>query len=157
MSTADMAMAQTTRQDRTRDPVPTQGLVTLGLGCDRGTPLQTLRETVAAALAEAGVTPSQIAGMASITLKSDEVALLELAREMGHALHFYTPEELAVVPVPHPSEVVRRHTGTPSVSEAAALLCAGPNTPMTALLIEKHKHRGAAGRNATVSIARKPA
>ena len=54
----------------------------------------------------------------------------------------------------HPSETVRRYTGTPSVSEAAALLAAGPDTPMTALVVEKHKHKGADGRNATVSIAR---
>lgn len=150
MDTAGVAMQFTAQQDGLN-----QGLVTLGLGCDRGTPLQTLRETVSAALAQAGVAPSQIAGMASITLKRDEVCLLELASEMGFTLHFYTPEELAVVPVPNPSEVVRRYTGTPSVSEAAALLCAGPGTPLTDLLIEKHKYRGADGRNATVSIARK--
>jgi cobalt-precorrin 5A hydrolase len=55
---------------------------------------------------------------------------------------------------------VRQYTGTPSVSEAAALL-AGAGVlgrsealPMTALLVEKFKHRGADGRNATVSIAR---
>jgi cobalt-precorrin 5A hydrolase len=54
--------------------------------------------------------------------------------------------------VPNPSETVRRYTGTPSVSEAAALLAAGAG--MEALLVEKHKHRGPDGRNATVSVAR---
>ncbi|QGZ38180.1 cobalt-precorrin 5A hydrolase [Pseudoduganella flava] len=129
---------------------------TLGLGCDRGTSLDTLREAVQAALAKAGVLPEQVAGAASITLKSDEAGLLAIAAEHGWPLRFYPPEELAAVPVPHPSETVRRYTGTPSVSEAAALLAAGPDTPMTALVVEKHKHRGADGRNATVSIARKP-
>ena len=47
-----------------------------------------------------------------------------------------------------------KHTGTPSVSEAAAILCAGAE--QTDLLIEKHKLRGPDGRNATVSIARIP-
>jgi cobalt-precorrin 5A hydrolase len=69
-------------------------------------------------------------------------------------LHFYEAHDLAQVEVPHPSETVRRYTGTPSVSEAAALLAAGPGTPMRALVIEKHKHRGEDGRNVTVSIAR---
>ena len=62
--------------------------------------------------------------------------------------------ELAVVAVPNPSETVRKYTGTPSVSEAAALLAAGAD--QTHLIIEKHKLRGPDGRNATVSIARIP-
>lgn len=128
---------------------------TVGLGCDRGVALDTVRDTVLAALAVAGARPDQIAVAASITLKSDEAALLALAQEFGWPLMFYSPEQLAAVLVPNPSETVRRYTGTPSVSEAAALLAAGPNTPMTALVVEKYKHRGADGRNATASIARK--
>jgi cobalt-precorrin 5A hydrolase len=128
---------------------------TLGLGCDRGTALDTLRDAVQAALALGGVRADQVALAASITLKMDEAALLALAVEQGWPVRFYTPQELAAVAVPNPSETVRRHTGTPSVSAAAALLAAGPGTPATALLVEKHIHRGADGRNATVSIARK--
>jgi cobalt-precorrin 5A hydrolase len=41
--------------------------------------------------------------------------------------------------------------GTPSVAEAAALLAA--RTSASELLVEKFKHKGADGRNATVSIA----
>jgi len=54
--------------------------------------------------------------------------------------------------VPNPSETVLRYTGTPSVSEAAALLAA--RAAMPSLLVEKHKTRGADGRHATVSVAR---
>lgn len=128
---------------------------TIGLGCDRGAALQTVRDAVGCALAEAGALPGQVVAAASITLKRDEAALLAFAEEYGWPLHFYAPEELAVVPVPNPSETVRRYTGTPSVSEAAALLAAGPQTPMTALVVEKFKLRGADNRNVTVSIARK--
>lgn len=127
----------------------------IGLGCDRGVALQTLREAVQAALAQAGARLDDVVAAASIVLKRDEVALLALAEEYNWPLHFYEAEELAAVDVPHPSETVRRYTGTPSVSEAAALLAAGPGTLKTALVVEKHKHRGADGRNATVSIARK--
>lgn len=128
---------------------------TLGLGCDRGTSLQTLRHAVQAAMALAGARSDQVQAVASIDLKSDELGILALAAEEGWPLHFYPAQELATVPVPHPSETVRRHVGTPSVSEAAALLAAGPGTPVTALAVEKFKHRGADGRNATVSIVRK--
>lgn len=124
----------------------------LGLGCDRGTPIETLREAVAQALSQLDADWTDVAAAASIDLKADEVGLLELAAEHGWSMHFHPAAVLAAVPVPNPSETVRRYTGTPSVSEAAALLAA--QAPMTALLIEKHKHRGTDGRNATVSVAR---
>ena len=131
-----------------------------GLGCDRGTPLATLQDALRAALAQAGALAPDVVAAASITLKADEAGLLALAAKQGWAMTFFTPAQLAGVPVPNPSETVRRYTGTPSVSEAAALL-AGARVfgheqalPMTALLVEKFKHRGADGRNATVSIAR---
>jgi len=130
-------------------------MFTIGLGCDRGTSLQTVRKAVEVALALANLAPDQVVAAASITLKMDEAALLALAQEHDWPLHFYPPEQLAGVQVPNPSETVRRYTGTPSVSEAAALLAAGPGAPMSALVVEKYKHRGEDGRNATVSIARK--
>ena len=126
--------------------------VALGLGCDRGTPLETIEDAVAQALALAGVGLEAVAAAASIDLKADEAGLLGLAQRHGWPLRFYAAAELAAVPVPNPSETVRRYTGTPSVSEAAALLAAGAG--MQALLVEKHKHRGPDGRNATVSVAR---
>ena len=131
--------------------------IALGLGCDRDTPLLTVREAIDAALAACPARLADIAAVASIDLKADEPALLQLAAELGWAIHFYPAAQLAAVDVPHPSETVRRHTGTPSVSEAAALLAAQPDNPdKTQLLIEKHRHRGPDGRNVTVSIARIP-
>ena len=126
--------------------------LTLGIGCDRGTPADTLARAVAEALVLAQAGLGDVAAVASITLKADEPGLLALAAQRGWALRFYAPEQLAAVAVPNPSETVRRYTGTPSVSEAAALLAAGAGAE--ALLVEKHKCRGADGRSATVSVAR---
>lgn len=128
--------------------------VALGIGCDRGTPAQTIEQTIVEALAKAQADFEDVAAVGSITLKADEPGLLALAAQQGWDIAFYRPEELAAVPVPNPSEVVRRYTGTPSVSEAAALLAAEANDGGHALLVEKHKVRGADGRSATVSIAR---
>lgn len=132
--------------------------IALGIGCDRGTPVDTLRRVVAEALARVQADGADVSALGSITLKADEPALLALAAENGWPLRFYTPEQLAAVPVPNPSETVRRYTGTPSVSEAAALLGAGaaPRDAVDAaqaLLLEKHKLQGEDGRNATVSVA----
>ena len=96
-----------------------------------------------------------VRAVASIDLKADEPGLAEVARANGWSVAFYPAAELAVIDVPNPSPTVQRHTGTPSVSEAAALLAAG--TDSHHLLIEKHRLRGPDGRNATVSIARIPA
>jgi cobalt-precorrin 5A hydrolase len=125
--------------------------VILGLGCDRNTSLATLRTAVEQALAVAGLDQSAVAGAASIDKKNDEMAILQLADEHDWPLYFFTAQQLAQVPVPNPSETVRKYMGTPAVAEAAALLAA--DADMRALLLEKHKYRGEDGKNATVSIA----
>ncbi|WP_442498947.1 cobalamin biosynthesis protein [Methylobacter sp. sgz302048] len=125
--------------------------VILGLGCDRNTSLATLRTAVEQALVVAGLDQSAVAGAASIDKKNDEMAILQLADEHDWPLYFFTAQQLAQVPVPNPSETVRKYMGTPAVAEAAALLAA--DADMRALLLEKHKYRGEDGKNATVSIA----
>ena len=124
----------------------------LGIGCDRDTPAATIAQAIAEALAACGAGLDDVEAVASIDLKADEAGLLEVARARGWTIRFYAAAELAAVDVPNPSETVHRHTGTPSVSEAAALLAGGVDKSQ--LLIEKHRLRGPDGRNATVSIAR---
>ncbi len=130
-------------------------VVALGLGCDRGTPDETIAQAIDEALAQAGASLTDVAAVASIDLKADEAGLLAVAAHHGWAIVFHPAATLAAVDVPNPSETVRRYTGTPSVSEAAALLAA--DADLTHLIVEKHKLRGPDGRNATVSIARLPA
>ena len=77
---------------------------------------------------------------------------MQLAAQHGWPLHWYSALQLAAVPVPNPSVTVQRYMGTPSVSEAAALLAA--QADLSALVVEKQKFRGPDGKNATVSIAR---
>ena len=128
-------------------------LVTLGLGCDRGASLETLQDAVACSLEMARLTLDAVTEVATIDKKSDEQAILQLAELHGWPLRFFSAEALAQVDVPSPSETVRKHVGTPAVSEAAALLAA--DAPVEDLLLEKCKHRGTDGKNATVSIARR--
>jgi cobalt-precorrin 5A hydrolase len=131
---------------------PLQFALALGLGCDRGTPAATIYQAISEALAVCGGQPSDVRAVGSIDLKADEAGLLQVAREQAWYIHFYPAADLAAVDVPNPSETVRRYTGSPSVSEAAALLVAGADK--ADLIVEKHKLRGPDGRNATISIAR---
>lgn len=126
--------------------------VILGVGCDRGTPLETLETAVAQALAAAGVGREAVAGLATIDKKRDEDCILALAARRHWPLQFFTAEELAKVPVPNPSATVMKYMGTPAVAEAAAMLAA--NSGVENLILEKHKYRGSDGKNATVSIVR---
>lgn len=128
--------------------------VALGLGCDRGTPAATIARAIDEALALAGASLADVGAVASIALKADEAGLLELAAQRGWTIDFHPAAALAAIAVPNPSETVRRFTGTPSVSEAAALLAAGAD--LTHLIVEKHKLRGPDGRHATISVARIP-
>mgnify|MGYP000553125210 CR=1 FL=1 len=126
--------------------------IILGVGCDRNTVLTTLETAVDLALKEIAQSHAAVVAMATIDKKSDEPALLELARKQNWPLHYYSAEQLAQVTVPNPSAVVLKYMGTPAVSEAAAMLAA--NAGVDDLLLEKFKYRGADHKNATVSIVR---
>ena len=126
--------------------------VILGIGCDRGTPLQTLEQVIDLALNSINLDRQAVLKLATIDKKNDEVAILQLAEKQQWPLVFYPAEQLALVEVPSPSAVVLKYMGTPSVSEAAALLAA--NTDMSNLMVEKFKYRGEDGKNATISIVK---
>ncbi len=124
----------------------------LGMGCDRGTSLETLSAAVDRALAQINQNCESVVAVASIDKKSDEVGLLALAEQQGWPLHFFSAEQLAQVEVPNPSAVVLKYMGTPAVAEAAAILAAQKS--MADLLLEKYKYLGTDGKNATVSIVK---
>ncbi len=124
--------------------------VVLGLGCDRGTSLQTLELAIAKALELVNLNMESVQQLATIDKKNDELGLLALATKYQLPLRFFSALELSQVKVPTPSAVVMKYMGTPSVAEAAALLAAQTN--LTDLVLEKFKYRGDDGKNATVSV-----
>ncbi len=126
--------------------------VVIGLGCDRETPLQTLEDALEQALNSIHLNRQAVQQLATIDKKNDEQAILQLSKNHQWPLSFYPAEQLAKVEVPSPSAVVLKYMGTPSVSEAAAILAA--ETDMNSLLLEKFKYRGNDGKNATISIVK---
>lgn len=93
-------------------------------------------------LLDANIIPRAIKSVATIEEKREEpvIGILQTAYET----HFYSAEELNKIEVPTPSEVVNKHMGTHSVSEASAILAAngGP------LIMNKTK-----GSNYTLAVA----
>jgi len=121
--------------------------VTLGVGCARDCAPEELAALVADVLAEAGVAPEAVHSVNSITLKGDEPAIINLAREFGVPLRLFEAAELeAETPrLANPSDVVFAEVGTHGVSEAAALAQGGADAT---LLVTKKKTA-----NATCALA----
>ena len=117
----------------------------LGIGCRRGVSAERIETVVARTLAAAGFPMERVDRIASAEIKQEEPGLLEFARRSGLPIDFFDADALNRVAVPHPSEAAEHHLGVHSVSEAAALLAAGPGAR---LVIEK-----TADRDVTLAVA----
>ncbi len=121
----------------------------LGMGCDRGATVDELMRLVRSALGEAGLAAASLRALVSLDRKAGEPGLLELAARLGLEAAFYPADRLAAVEgVATPSATVEFFTGTPSVSEAAALLHAR-SLGGAELVVRKRK-----GERCTVAVAR---
>lgn len=121
--------------------------ITLGVGCARHCPSAELADLALAALAEATIPTSAIAGVFSLDLKADEAAVLDLARTLGVPARFFSAHDLEreAPRLANPSDVVFAEVGCHGVSEGAALAAAGSTGR---LIVEKRK-----SANATVAAA----
>ena len=98
-------------------------VLTVGIGlAHEAQPARAIRDEIFADLRERqNLMPEAVRAFATIDLKASE-PVVRLLQAEGYPFTFYTAEQLASVVVPTPSDTVARHVGTPSVSEAAALL-----------------------------------
>jgi cobalamin biosynthesis protein CbiG len=115
----------------------------VGVGTSSGAAAAEVAELVHEALAGAGLPPSAVVAIATISSRAHEPAIVSL----GWPVTAFSPEELSAVVVPTPSAVAREATGTPSVAEAAALLAGGAGAQ---LVVAKRT-----SAHATVAIARR--
>ena len=112
-----------------------------GIGLAHQAPVQEVLEGLDALYYEHGIN-WEAGSICTIDIKVDEPVIQRLKSD-GYPVRLFTAEELSSVDVPSPSETVRKHVGTPSVCEAAALL-ASDNGP---LLLPKVK-----GKNFTLAV-----
>lgn len=99
-------------------------MVTVGVGCKRGTTATTILSAIDACLERAHIDPRAVRTIASIDVKADEQGLCEAACMRGWELRFHTSEELAAVPGEFSSsEFVLRTVGVDNVCERAACAC----------------------------------
>ena len=123
----------------------------LGLGCARNAGPAEMWDQVEAVLDEAGVAAGAVAAVASIDLKGDEPAMIEVAKRLGKPLRLFSAEELEAEAsrLENPSEVVFAEVGCHGVSEGAALAMVGADG---FLRVSKRKTA-----NVTVALGEVPA
>lgn len=119
----------------------------LGVGCRRGVSFAALNAWIKEVLAINRIALLSVTTLASADIKADEEGLQQLARHYGWNFEVHKVEDLkAVTEVHSPSERVRQLVGTPSVSEAAALLSSHGGE----LIVPKCK-----GEGMTLAVARR--
>ena len=122
-------------------------VLTLGIGCRKGTPAEIIHGAVENALAQACVYPQALIQVASIDLKSEEPGILAYCKEKGLPFITYGAEELAAVPGEFtPSDFVKEAAGVDNVCERAAVLASGGR-----LILRKQAAAGV-----TVALAEAP-
>lgn len=121
--------------------------IELGIGCDRNTPESVLKKGLTAFLKQHNLHPASIAGLHSVSLKSDELGILTLAEDRSLPFNCYDAAVLSDVEgIENPSATVLKCIGISSVAEAAALHGAKRNK----LLVPKFKF-AAQGFNMTLA------
>ncbi len=102
----------------------------IGLGCERNTSKELIEDSLQKFLTTNNLSLLSIAGFATIDLKKDEQAILEISKEKNLPIKFFTSQELSTINTPNPSNVVLNEIGTPSVAEASCILAAGQGSKL---------------------------
>lgn len=116
----------------------------VGVGCNRGTPAAEVRGLIEAVFTRHGLSLQAVKCLATIEAKRDEAGILQAAAGLAVPVELVGPDVLRGVDAPHPSEVVARCMGVPSVCEASAIAVSRGGQ----ILVGKTK-----GRNVTVAVA----
>ena len=135
----------------------THPIYTLGIGCDRGCPVEDIELLVKQSIDQlnqeySDIDIASIQCIASIDLKADEVGLLAFCKKASINLDVYAAETLRTVEdqLSYKSDIVFKEVGCYGVAEAAALLAASAVTgSRSELVLPKQK-----SKRATCSIAR---
>lgn len=95
----------------------------LGIGCRKGTPLDTIEDFVLREMTKLKLTMDVVKSISSIDVKKEERGLLDFAAEFGLKPRFYSAEELNAVKGEFtPSAFVAKTVGVDNVCERSAVL-----------------------------------
>lgn len=107
----------------------------VGVGCNRNTPEEEIKEAVLNTLIKHNLSPLSLSALATVASKGSEEGLVSFAEKHRLPLRLFSPAELNRVPGIKESEAARKALGARAVAEPAALLAAGA----AGLLVEKQR------------------
>ena len=119
----------------------------VGVGLHGDTTKEIIKEGLNYCLKKYKLSTKSITKLVSIKKQQDVQGLIDLGKEMNVPVEYFEKEELALIQIPNPSDMVQAFEGTPSVSEASAIKSSGGE-----LVVEKQKFPP----NLTIAIARIP-
>lgn len=99
----------------------------IGVGCKRNISFQAMEDAFVRFMELNRIIPGEVAGLATIALKKDEPAILQLAKKYGLPLHIIEDEAIKALEkngAVSTSEFVKKTTGVGAVSEGSALALA---------------------------------
>jgi len=102
--------------------------ITLGLGMNRGTSKKEIQLSVKRFLYEHSLNFTQIDKLASFEAKSDEIGLLEFAKDSGLALEFYNEDDINSLTQQFSPSQATKFFNIKGVAEPASLLASKNNT-----------------------------
>ena len=125
-------------------------VLNLGIGCRRDCNPDGVAEYIGNTLIGNGISPKAIKSVSTIDLKKDEPLLAKLSKWQNiHLCNIYTPDQLAGIVVPNPSEKVMEVTGVPGVAESCAIKSSGYGK----IIFEKHKGKVSEDSDFTFAVA----
>ena len=128
----------------------------LGIGCEKNTSAEFIEDCINKLLSKYEISFCSIAGLATVDIKKDEKAFIDISKKKNWPIKFFKNEDLLKVDVPNPSKIVFEEIGTFSVAEASSLLACENEGGQ--IVIEKNifKHKNLSGKNlgaVTLAIA----
>lgn len=117
----------------------------VGVGLHWDTSKDEIVHGIQTTLQEAGLSFKSVRSITTINRESIAKGLQEFSNEYKIPVEYFDKNQLSTIDVPNPSDTVKKFEGTPSVSEASAMLGAKNNK----LLVQKHKFPP----NLTVAVA----
>ena len=124
----------------------------VGMGCERGCPVDELERLLLECLQQSGLSLEQVSSISSIDIKADEVGLIELAEKLNKPYQTWDKNQLSEMEplLSTRSEYVFNTVGVYGVAESAALLSAKRQTGQQPELVLNKKKT----KKATCAIAR---
>ncbi len=125
-------------------------VLNLGVGCRHNSNPEGVADYIEKIVIENNISPLSIKSVSTIELKKDEPLIARLSKWHNiHLCNIYTPEQLAEIEVPNPSDKVKEITGVAGVAESCAIKASDNGK----IILEKHKGKLSEDSDFTFAVA----